>query len=148
MQFVNENTTAKLTRSDVTMIYKVVCKMYMPMYNGTYKCLMLSHYAGLTESIATRKALLSINEGKRPFVLSRSTFAGSGRYAAHWLGDNTASAEDMYYSIPGILNFQMFGIPLVGADICGFGGGCPKDIDRGRGPAYISEFYFQKFMKR
>ena len=76
----------------------------------------------MTESIATRKALLDINKGKRPFVLSRSTFSGSGAYAAHWLGDNTASAEDLYYSIPGILNFQMFGIPMVGADICGFGG--------------------------
>ena len=37
-------------------------------------------------------------------------------------GDNTASFEDLYTSIPDILNFQMYGIPLVGADICGFGG--------------------------
>ena len=77
---------------------------------------------GFTESIATRKVLLSLNPDKRPFVLSRSTFPGSGVHTAHWLGDNTASSEDMYYSIPGMLNFQMFGIPLVGADICGFGG--------------------------
>ena len=78
--------------------------------------------SGLTESIVTRKALMTIQKGKRPFVLSRSTFAGSGVHAAHWLGDNKASADDLYYSIPGILNFQMFGIPLVGADICGLGG--------------------------
>ena len=37
-------------------------------------------------------------------------------------GDNHATAEDMYYSIPGMLNFQLFGIPLVGSDICGFAG--------------------------
>ena len=77
---------------------------------------------GLTESIATREALLSINKYKRPFIISRSTFAGSGAHASHWLGDNTASSEDMHYSIPGILNFQMFGMPQVGADICGFNG--------------------------
>ena len=87
------------------------CSNYAPMDDS-----------GFTESIATRKALLSVNPDKRPFVLSRSTFPGSGVHTAHWLGDNTASSDDMYYSIPGMLNFQMFGIPLVGADICGFGG--------------------------
>jgi len=37
-------------------------------------------------------------------------------------GDNYASYDDLYYSIPGMLSFQMFGIPLVGSDICGFNG--------------------------
>ena len=36
------------------------------------------------------------------------------------LGNNHATYEDLYYSIPEMLNFQMFGIPLVGSDICGY----------------------------
>lgn len=47
------------------------------------------------------RALKSIRK-KRPFVLSRSTFAGSGQYTAHWTGDNQATFADMYYSIPGL----------------------------------------------
>ena len=45
---------------------------------------------GLTEQIATNKALTDIR-GKRPFLLSRSSFLSTGVHSAKWTGDNGKS---------------------------------------------------------
>ncbi|XP_067130265.1 lysosomal alpha-glucosidase-like isoform X2 [Centruroides vittatus] len=75
---------------------------------------------GYYHSKVTYNTLTKIHEGKRPMVLTRSTFSGSGKYTAHWLGDNLSSWTHLRDSIPGILEFNLFGYPLIGADICGF----------------------------
>jgi alpha-glucosidase (family GH31 glycosyl hydrolase) len=82
--------------------------------------LIISCSSGFSESRSTYRALRNIRTDKRPVIISRSTFPGHGVHAGHWLGDNASTWKDLYLSIPGILNMQIFGIPLVGADICGF----------------------------
>mgnify|MGYP004513187307 CR=1 FL=1 len=65
---------------------------------------------------ATYQGLLSIFPGKRPFIIGRSTFAGSGKWAGHWGGDNASKWYYMYFSIPQALSFSLFGIPMFGVD--------------------------------
>ena len=82
---------------------------------------------GHFESIASNAAMRAVNN-KRPFVLTRSSYAGTGHYAAHWSGDNDATWDDLYYSIPNMLNFNMFGVGQVGSDICGFSGDTNEEL--------------------
>ncbi|KAJ1588605.1 hypothetical protein NDA11_002522 [Ustilago hordei] len=77
-------------------------------------------------------ALRSIRPDERPFLISRSTYPGAGKFTGHWLGDNYAlynilpakeaykAGAGMAQSIDGVLQFQIFGIHMIGADICGF----------------------------
>ena len=49
-----------------------------------------------------KKALLKRNEArdKRPFVLSRSFYAGSQRWGAIWTGDNACKWDHLVASVP------------------------------------------------
>ncbi|GMH45019.1 hypothetical protein BSKO_12976 [Bryopsis sp. KO-2023] len=76
---------------------------------------------GLAESITTYNSVADIT-GKRPFILSRSTFPGSGSFVAHWSGDNSADWNNLRWGTVSVLNSNLFGIPFAGADICGFNG--------------------------
>jgi alpha-glucosidase len=77
---------------------------------------------------ATYHALLGIWPTKRPFVIGRSTFAGSGKWAGHWGGDNASLWAYMFFSIPQALSFSLFGIPMFGVDTCGFNGNTDEEL--------------------
>ncbi|KAG8129188.1 hypothetical protein E2320_015988 [Naja naja] len=99
-----------------TLKAKTICASSRQYLSSHYN---LHSLYGLTEAIATHDALVKVR-GKRPFVISRSTFASHGRYAGHWTGDVISIWEHLYYSIPAMLLFNLYGVPLVGTDICGF----------------------------
>jgi alpha-glucosidase len=77
---------------------------------------------------ATYHGLLSIFPGKRPFIIGRSTFAGSGKWAGHWGGDNASLWSHMLFSISQALSFSIFGVPMFGVDTCGFNGNTDLEL--------------------
>uniref|UniRef100_A0A8C9TBY6 Maltase n=1 Tax=Scleropages formosus TaxID=113540 RepID=A0A8C9TBY6_SCLFO len=84
-----------------------------------------SHYDvhslyGYSMVLATEVALKKVFGNNRSLMLTRSSFPGVGKYSGHWLGDNAATWNDIKWAIPGMLEFSLFGVPYIGADICGF----------------------------
>ncbi|NXS33395.1 MGA protein, partial [Pomatostomus ruficeps] len=55
---------------------------------------------GWSQTKPTLQALHSITK-ERGIVITRSTYPGSGRWAGHWLGDNTAAWDQLHKSIIG-----------------------------------------------
>ncbi|KAI1867510.1 hypothetical protein JX265_007312 [Neoarthrinium moseri] len=78
---------------------------------------------GVTMVMASRQAMLARRPQARPFVLTRSTFAGAGTHAAHWFGDNNSTWADYRVSIAQLLGFSsIHQMPMAGSDVCGFNG--------------------------
>ncbi|OXV07848.1 hypothetical protein Egran_04388 [Elaphomyces granulatus] len=85
---------------------------------------------GLTYMSATYHGLLERKKGvvRRPFVLTRSFYAGAQRVGATWTGDNLARWDHLAASIPMVLNNGIAGFPFVGADVGGFFGNPDKEL--------------------
>ncbi|KAF4449003.1 glycoside hydrolase family 31 protein [Fusarium austroafricanum] len=78
---------------------------------------------GLNMVKATYDGMMKRRPGKRPFILTRSTFLHSSAWAAHWFGDNKSTWSDYRVSITQMLGFSaIHNYPMVGSDICGFNG--------------------------
>jgi alpha-glucosidase len=63
-------------------------------------------------------ALEHFNE--RPFVLSRSGYAGLQRYSAIWTGDNRSEDDHMLAGVRLLNSLGLSGVPFTGMDIGGF----------------------------
>ncbi|XP_064418118.1 maltase-glucoamylase [Latimeria chalumnae] len=102
---------------DQVMFSKTLC-MDAKQYWGNHSDVHSLY--GYSMILSTEEAIKQIFPGKRSIILSRSTFSGSGKFSGHWLGDNAANWNDIKWAIPGMLEFNIFGMPYIGADICGF----------------------------
>jgi alpha-glucosidase len=97
-------------------------------YDGTYHY-DTHNFWGSMMSIASRKSMVARRPSRRPFIITRSSFVGLGRYVGKWLGDNVSTWEQYRFSIAGILNFaSIFQLPMVGPDICGFAGNTTETL--------------------
>jgi alpha-glucosidase (family GH31 glycosyl hydrolase) len=119
-------TASSFWQNGNVLATKTLC-MFGTTMRGTQRFFDTKNLYGLSETISTYQAVKEVR-GKRGAVVTRSTFPSSGRYAGHWLGDNTARWEDLQTSVIGAQEFNIFGIPYVGSDICGFIGTTTEEL--------------------
>lgn len=97
-------------------------------YDGTRQYDTHNLY-GHMMAMTTHNSMISRRPKVRPFVLTRSSFAGAGRKVTHWFGDNFSNWEHYRTSIRQMLAFvSMHQMPMVGSDVCGFNGNADEKM--------------------
>lgn len=66
--------------------------------------------------------------GLRPFVLSRSGYAGLQRYSAIWTGDNQPNEDHMLLGVRLLNSMGLSGLTFTGVDISGFSGNATSSL--------------------
>ena len=77
---------------------------------------------GMQNTQATHEGLLALDPDRRPFVLTRASYAGGHRFAATWTGDNASTWQHLRLSVPQLLSLGLGGFALAGSDVGGFQG--------------------------
>jgi alpha-glucosidase len=75
---------------------------------------------GLLEAEAAYESLRQHRSQQRPFIVSRSGWAGLQRYAWTWTGDIVSTWEALRQTIATVIGLGLSGIPYSGPDIGGF----------------------------
>ncbi|KAJ3553374.1 hypothetical protein NM688_g3646 [Phlebia brevispora] len=98
---------------------------------------------GMLFSNQTYQAVMArTNPPMRPFVLTRSFFAGSQRFGAMWTGDNLGTWEHMAVGIKMVLANNIAGFSFSGSDVGGFfGNPDPEMLTRWYGVGAFSPFF-------
>jgi alpha-glucosidase len=88
------------------------------------------NYYGMLMARAAYESAEQHGGNRRPFVLSRSGFAGIQRYAAVWSGDNQAKDEHILLGALLVNQMGLSGVPFTGPDLGGYIGDGDKDLFR------------------
>ncbi|EGR33142.1 hypothetical protein IMG5_060920 [Ichthyophthirius multifiliis] len=102
---------------------------YHLLHYGKYEHKDVHNIYGLLDNHHTYNTLIADKIKKiYPFILTRSSFPGSGKYAFKWTGDNLSDWNFLRISIVSIVNLGLYGMPFAGADVCGFMGNTQKEL--------------------
>ncbi|EAY22124.1 Glycosyl hydrolases family 31 protein [Trichomonas vaginalis G3] len=88
--------------------------------NNTIENREIHSIYGLSMTAGTFKGFMTNRPNKRPFVLTRSYFAGSQKFAWHWSGDNYPTWSAYRQSIDSLLTTNINGMFFSGSDLGGF----------------------------
>jgi len=75
---------------------------------------------GMQMARATYHGVKRFAYPKRPFIITRSAYAGTQRYSSTWTGDNIASWEHLWIANVQMQRMSLSGMGFVGSDIGGF----------------------------
>lgn len=92
---------------------------------------------------ATQEGLKRICPEERPWVLTRSAFLGTQRYAASWMGDNHSWWEHLALTLPQLNSMGLCASPFVGVDIGGFFGNTHGELFE----RWMEQAVFYPFMR-
>lgn len=98
-------------------------------HDGGWEHRDLHNINGMVYHNLTSQALIAREDPpRRPFVLSRSFFAGSQRFGAIWTGDNMGTWEHLAGAVPMVLSNNIAGMTFSGADVGGFFGNPSEEM--------------------